>query len=181
MMKTRRVSTTFATTIAISLVLFAILGMMPNASAQSVGISNMTFSDTNPSDGDVVTISVTIFNNGTFPVSNITLTFYVDYGEIGNTTGINLEANSSSIQEINWTAESGTHTISAILSVNGIPLPNTEISSEIDVALGDVNTLIGALILIIAVVFIAPLAPSIFEKLKGQNSGRKRQEQTPKS
>ncbi|MCK4444604.1 MAG: hypothetical protein KAW09_08670, partial [Thermoplasmata archaeon] len=158
MMKTRRVSTTFATTIAISLVLFAILGMTPSASAQSVGTSNMTFSDTNPFDGDVVTISVTIFNNGTFPVSNITLTFYVDHGEIGNTTGINLEANSSSIQKIDWTAESGTHTIGAILSVNGMPVPDTEIGSEIDVALGEANTLIGALILIIAVVFITPLA-----------------------
>ncbi len=173
MMKTRYVNTTFAAAIAVGLVLLAILGMAPNASAQNVGISGMTFSSANPSDGDVITISVTVHNNATFPISNVTLAFYVDYVEIENVTGINLEANSSSNQEIDWTTESGTHTISAMLRVNDMPLPATEISSEIEVALGDPISLIGALILIVAVVFITPLVPSIFEKLKGQNSRRR--------
>lgn len=181
MMKTRLANTTFAVGIAVGLVLSVISGMVPNASAQNVGISDMTFSSANPSDGDVITISVTVHNNGTSPISNATLAFYVDYVEIENITGIVLEANGSSNQVIDWTAEGGTHTISAVLSVNGVPLPDTEISSEIEVALGDPNTLIGALILIVAVVFITPLVPSIFEKLRGQNSGRKQQVPNPKN
>ena len=181
MMKKKLVNSTFATAIVIGLVLSVVSGAIPNASAQNASISDITFSSANPSDGDEITLSVTIHNNATFPISNATLTFYVDHVVIDSISGIALEAKGSLDQAINWTAEGGTHTISAILSVNGMPLPDTEISLVIEVALGDPSTLVGALTLIVAFALITPLVPSIFEKLRGQNSGRNRRTSIAKS
>ena len=163
----------------VTVLAFTALLTMPFTSAQKmqepqidIYISDITFSNDEPADGDVITISATIVNNASFDVNNISISFYVDYEEIGNKTGINMEANGTAIQNIEWIAESGDHTISAILSIDDMALMDTQTSEDIFVTLGDISTLIYALLLIILIIFGTAVVPSILRRLKDGNSKR---------
>lgn len=179
---------TYTPIIIITLIFSAILGTISSAVAQNgnyqgpptgmestipIKITNITFSDDNPTEGDEITISSNVMNNGPTPIRNVTITFYRDYEELRNVTDITLEANSSTIVEITWLAEKWNHNISVMASIEDTPLKGTTTSKEIYVnakPIGDIFTLIYALILIILVVLGTTIVPSIFGKLIGEGS-----------
>ena len=159
-------------TVTIVLALSLLMVIIPSAGAENgympapdVEIDEISFSDDEPLEGDEITISITISNNEELmDVGNITLVLYIDYEEIENITDIDLEANESEIFEISWETESGTHNVTAMLMLDGMPV--TENYEELEVILGDVYTLIFAIIFIIVVVGGTILLPSIFGKMK---------------
>jgi len=138
-------------------------------SAPNIKITSIAFSDDEPVEGEEITIFATVLNNDSMPVSNITITFYVDFKAIGNVTDVTIKSNESIIVNITWVAEKWDHNISAMLSIGNAPLLNTQTGKDISVKvepIGDISSLVYALILIMTVVFGTAVVPSIFEKLK---------------
>ena len=139
-----------------------------------VEIIAIEFSNTNPIEGQKVTISVIIKNNNTMSVDNLTLSLYIDYELVYNFTGISLRGGELSTFNYTWDSKYGTHNITAIIAINGVPLRNTIVSEELEVELGDVNTLVITLVVEVLVVLITVVIPSIWTirggKLNGCNS-----------
>ena len=83
----------------------------PSTPAPHLQIESLSLSKLNPSDGDRVTISVTLKNTGNAPAENITVKIFVDgtlkdtidYGTIG--------PGAAATRSYNWTAIEGDHTI----------------------------------------------------------------------
>ncbi len=137
----------------------------PQTQPLDLAITNITITGGEIVEGDNVTTTATIFNNGSIPASNITLTIYLDYLEIWNNTGIAIDGNSSSSVCHAWTAETGNHNISAMLSVNGMPLPDTMTGWNLTVQaapIGDVPTLVAAL----GVMVLAMLLPTLTQSIR---------------
>jgi hypothetical protein len=140
---------------------------VPQTQPMALAITNIITTGGEIVEGDNVTTTVTILNNGSIPASNITLTLYLDYLEIWNNTGIAIDRNSSSSVSHAWTAETGIHNISAMLSINGMPLPDTRAGRNITVQaapIGDVPTLVAALGVVVLAVLLPTLAQSIRRK-----------------
>jgi hypothetical protein len=161
--------------------MLAIIGimLMPFAAAQQgpggqmdgpvpdIEITNIQFSDTNAIEGQEVTISVTIQNlNSTMAVSDITLSLYLDYAVVQNFTAIELGAGESATFNYIWTSESGTHNVTAVLSVDGITLPTTRVSEELPVALGDTPSLVLAIMVLALAIFVIAIIPGIIKKYR---------------
>ncbi|MBI4999915.1 MAG: hypothetical protein HZB92_00080 [Euryarchaeota archaeon] len=114
-----------------------------------------------------ITVTVMIFNNGSVAVSNISLMLYLDYEEIWNMTDISLDSNSYTNVSHTWVAEKGYHNVSAMLSINDMPLPSTRAGWNITVQaapVGDVTTLVAALGVIVLAVFLPTLVQSLHRK-----------------
>ena len=144
------------------------------ASTPDIKITSIAFSDDEPVEGEEITIFATVLNNDSMPVNNITITFYVDFKAMGNATDITIKANESIIVNITWVAEKWNHNISAILSIGNAPLLDTQTGKDIFVEaepIGDISSLVYALILIMAVVFGTAIVPSILEKVKTKGQG----------
>jgi hypothetical protein len=161
--------------------MLAIIGvlLMPLAAAQQgpgsqmmgavleIEITGIQFSDTNAIEGQDVTISVTIKNlNTTASASDITLSLYLDYEVVQNFTAIELGAGESKSFNYVWASDSGTHNVTAILMVNEMPLPETQVSSEIVVALGDTLSLVLAIMVLAVAIFVIAIIPSIITKYR---------------
>jgi len=167
----------FVTTIIIALAFSAILVTIPSISAENGGkqvsapdikITNISFSDDEPVEDEEITIYATILNNGSMPVSNITITFYVDLKAMGNATDITIKANESIIVNITWVAEKWNHNISAMVSIGDTPLMNTKIGKDVYVdakPIGNIQSLVLALIIIFIIVIGTSFMPSIWEVL----------------
>jgi len=174
----------FITTITMALAFSAILGTMPSTSAQNgdmqtqlpdIKITDITFSNEEPVEDEEITISANVLNNGSMPASNITITFFLDNEEIWNVTDLIIDANESMFVNITWMTEKWDHNISAMLSIDDVKLMNTMIGKYIYVEakpIGDIPSLIYALILIMMVVFGTAVVPSILRRLKDGNSKR---------
>lgn len=175
----------FGATVIIALTFSAALMTIPLISAEKGGkqvsapdikITNISFSDDEPVESEEITIFVTVLNNDSMSVSNITITFYVDFKAIGNVTDITIKANESIIVNITWVAEKWDHSISAMLSSGNVPLLDTLISKDVSVEakpVGDISSLVYALIFIMMVVFGTIVVPSIFEKVKTKGKWRR--------
>lgn len=141
-----------------------------------VTITNMTFSDIEPKEGDNITISVTVRNNESFPVTDLTirlvnLRLEQDISE----KQVSLEENDEKTFDFNWTAEGGSQTISALLMLTGLEEPIDRMSKEIWVEpkpIGDVYSPILALAFIFIVIFGSVVIPSILAFLKNKSSFR---------
>ena len=101
--------------------------------------SSLSFSDDNPSEGDVVEINVTIKLLGMNLTEPFAVTFYID--SISNTTAIDtIEVDNGSlimgiengynVKTTKWTATSGTHTIYVVVDANEI-IDESEEKNEI--------------------------------------------------
>ncbi len=138
------------------------LGTMPE-----LMITDILFSNSDTIEGQDVTISVTIQNvNTTVAVSNVTLSLYLDYEVVKNFTAIELGAGETVSFDYIWTSQSGTHNVTAVLSVGGIPLPTTQTSEDLTVALGDTLNLVLAIIVLALAVFVIAIIPSIITKYR---------------
>lgn len=162
------------TSIGILLVAFCVLlGAAGLSTAQTPGaqtlpdiqITDMDFSIDEPIKGNEMTITATVLNNGSIPLANITVAFLVDGAEIGNVTGITLAVNGTQTVSHVWIVEDGTHTISAMVEIKGMPLMDSTLSETLAVPVGDFTTLLLALAAIALTVLIVALVPSILGKL----------------
>lgn len=133
-------------------------------SQTTLKIVSLNFSDDNPMEDDEVIIYVEIINNGYVPVANITVSILLDNVIIKNITDISIAANGSKIIEYIWTSEAGYHNIAVVLNVGGMPLQDTKVNENIIVdkePIGDVPTLILAIISIFIFILIVVIVPSI--------------------
>lgn len=140
------------------------LGQELPSDLQNVGINSIAFSTDTPKEGDEITIFAEVVNNGALPVNDITVSIYVDSESIANTSSVAVEPNASMIIESKWTSEGGVHTITAIANVNGVP--TEPCSEEITIIIGDVPSLVMALLVVVGVVLLASISPSIVNRPK---------------
>ncbi len=137
------------------------------ALAQSgVHVSDIEFSNTEPIEGEEIVIRVTLFNNNSTAISNLTVVFFVDGEDIGNISGISMEANETRVLEQEWTAEGGTHNVSAIIQIGGEPIPFPAYWEEITVAIGDITSLLLVLAVIVLVIPGTALTPAILDRIR---------------
>ena len=149
------------------------LAQMPVAqpvSMPELEINEIEFSDVEPDEGDVVTISVTIANlNSTLPVDNVNVSLYIDFEVVHNFTGISLDAGESLTLKYDWTTESFTHNITVMTVFTGMPMQDSQVSAELYVEpepVGDVPTLLMALGVIGLAVLVIAVMPSIWGQIK---------------
>jgi len=135
---------------------------------QNVGVNSITFSTDTPKEGDKITIFAEVVNNGSLPVNDITVSVYVDSESIANTSSVTVEPNTSMIIESEWISEGGVHAITIIADVNGVP--TEPYSEEITVIIGDVPSLVMALLVVVGVVLLASISPSIVNRPKNNSS-----------
>ena len=164
---------------SIFLTLTMVAWIMPLAIAQSeevqdfpqqlqpnIEIIDISFSDSTPNEGEEIDMFTKILNNGSVSVSNITITVYVDGEEIDNISSVAIEANTSVTVESRWTSEGGTHAISATASIDGTPVTKEPYSEDITVTIGDVPSLMIALLIIGAAILGTSISPSIINRPK---------------
>ncbi len=149
-------------------------------------ITNLTFSKSEPKEGDNITISVNVSNNESFPIpneeipiQNLTLTL-IRFEENITERKISMEPKTNSTFDFEWKTVGGRQTITAFLSVETTDsnerVPLDEMSKEIWVEpepIGDVYSPILALAIIFLVVFGSVTIPSIIAFLTDKNSSRK--------
>ncbi len=164
-------------TLALMALLFGFM-LMPVASAQQMEppmqmpapeleVTAIELSNTDAIEGQEVTISITIENmNSTMAVDNITLSLYLDYEILQNFTDISLDGAESATYEFIWDSESGTHNVSAMLVIDEMPLPDTQISEELVVDLGDIGSIFIALVVLMLAVLIVITLPSLFAAMR---------------
>ncbi len=123
-----------------------------------------------PMQDDEVNVTATVLSDMLFPVANVTVVFLVDQREIGNVTDITLQPGVPEEATTVWVATAGTHVVTAIVSLNGIPLQESAASTEVYVEakpVGDVATLLYGLLAIALVVLGMATVPSIIFRLTG--------------
>ena len=137
---------------------------------KSLSIQQVSFSKNDPLEGENVNINAEIRNNKSIPVSNITITFMIDERILGNMSNISLGENSSKVIGMNWTAEKYSHVISVLISVNGQPLKETMVTSEIYIKPLPVGNLMTPAILIASlfiIILLIIVGLSIVEYING--------------
>jgi len=179
MMETKEIKKILITTIIMALLLSAILLTLPNTSAQNGGmqvppsqapikITELSFSDDEPLEDSEITIFATVLNIGATRVTNITLSFYLDYDVIRNVTEITINANESIIVNMTWVAEKWNHNISVMASIDDTPLKDSMVGKDIYVEakpIGDISSLVLALMIIFIIVIGTVFIPSIWMAL----------------
>lgn len=164
-------------TLALMAMLFGFM-LVPISSAQQmdqqiempapeVEIMTIEFSNTDAIEGQEVTITVTIENlNSTMAVDNITLSLYLDYEIVQNFTDISLAGEEFATYEYAWDSTSGTHNVSAMLVIDDAPLMDTMAYEELEVGLGDIGSILIALLVIALAVLLVAALPSVFAIIK---------------
>ncbi len=136
-----------------------------------VKVTNITFSNDNPEEGEEIIISATVWNNCAVDLTNITITFSYDMTVIKNITNLSIGAKENMTVNATWKAVKWRHRISVMASINGMPLKDSIMSKEITVEakpIGDIQSLVIALIFIGGMIFGTTIVPSIFGKLKSE-------------
>ncbi len=131
-----------------------------------VHVSDIEFSNTEPIEGEEIVIRVTLFNNNSTAISNLTVVFFVDGEDIGNISGISLEAYETRALEQEWTAEGGTHNVSVMMQIGGEPIPTPTYSEEITVTIGDITSLLLVLAVIVLVILGTAMTPAILDRIR---------------
>jgi hypothetical protein len=167
------------TILIISLIVFAGSGLlhvvaqgMPGSGQGAqfdLNITNIAFSDDNPMEGDEVTITATLVNNGTRAVEDVTVNFQLDQQAIGNVTGISIGAGETRDASIAWTAEKWGHSVTGVVIMGGNPLMNTALTVEIEVQaepIGDTASLFLVLGILALFIIAAIITPSIWFRIR---------------
>lgn len=132
-------------------------------------LKNLTFSDDEPMEDDEILITVIIAGNGT-PINNMTIIFTVDNMEVGKAAGQNILPNGSLELSVTWVARAGTHAVNVSALMEGAKAPVSLGGAEIQVeakSMGDIWTLIFALVGFGVLIMIATAFPGILHNLKG--------------
>ncbi len=117
-----------------------------------------------PMQDDEVNVTATVLSNMTVPVANVTVVFLVDMQEFGNVTNITLMPGEPEEATTVWAATAGTHTVTAVVYVKGIPLQDSAASIDVYVEakpVGDVATLLYGLLAIALAILGMAIVPSI--------------------
>jgi len=166
-----------APAVALILLLLTVLLAMPVAMADNGGgqppqmdisITDIGLSDPEPVQDDEVTVTATVVSNMTGPIHNVTVVFSVNRQVVGNVSGLTLMPGTPLEASINWTASTGINLVTAKVVVQGMPLDDSTASIEVYVEpkpVGDVSTLLYALLAIAIVVLGMAMGPSILSRL----------------
>ena len=123
-----------------------------------------------PMQDDEVNVTATVSSNMSVPVTDVTVVFLVDKQEIGNVTNVTLLPGGTEEATTVWVATAGTHVVTAMVYVNGIPLQESAASIDVYVEakpVGDVATLLYGLLAIALAVLWMAIVPSIVFRLTG--------------
>ena len=131
-----------------------------------VHVSDLEFSNTEPIEGEEIVIRVTLVNNNSTSISDLTVVFCVDGEDIGNISGISLGAQETRVLEQEWTAEGGIHNVSAMIQIGGELIPFPAYSEEIAVAIGDIASLLVVLAVILLLILGTALTPAILDRIR---------------
>ncbi|MBS3815965.1 MAG: hypothetical protein KGY76_00180 [Candidatus Thermoplasmatota archaeon] len=159
----------------------------PGQESFNITISNITFSKDNPREGDNITISLTITNNETIDLSNLTIVESVNVTLMHfediliSWTNFSLKSNSSETFDFFWKAESGIHTFTAVMTFNikllNMGLPMDRKTAVIDVtpeSIGNLYYPTAILLLISVVIFCAVISPAFFDRMTDRDSPREK-------
>jgi len=144
-------------------------GFPPFQELPQIKVTNISFSNDNPKEGQNVTITVVIFNNGTGDVPNVSLTIAYDYTNITTVANLTVPAKGNRTVEVTWKAIKFTHVMSAIPSLQGVPLTNAGMTKELAVAatpIGNAYVVFAALVVVLLVFLAAVAAPSVWEHMR---------------
>ncbi|MFW5945483.1 MAG: CARDB domain-containing protein [Candidatus Natronoplasma sp.] len=139
------------------------------ASQQEIIVEDIQLSDEEPMEGDNITISAQILNNGSKQVKNVTMIYYIDDFEIGNITGIQLNASQSKGKNISWEAQAGDYEVSVRISVGGKMIPDSKVSKEVSVEpepIGDVYSLLVSFVVILLMILTTIIIHSIRKSIR---------------
>ncbi|MFW5946521.1 MAG: hypothetical protein ACOCTN_06595 [Candidatus Natronoplasma sp.] len=151
-----------------------------------VTITNLTFSKSEPKEGENITISVTVRNNESFTIpdedfriKNLTITL-MRFEENITEKEISIEGETNATFNFTWKAVGGRQNITAFLSGerpdSNERIPLDDMSREIWIEpepIGDVYYPILALALIFVVIFGSVVIPSLVASLTDKSSTRK--------
>ena len=140
----------------------------PTPGSPPVYIERINFSNANPDENDEISIYGTLRNNMSREIPNITAIFLMDGKEIGNVSGLKIEANGSLVVEQTWRAEKYDHTVSVLVILNGQTLKDSQLSKTIYVEpapVGDLTTPILLLALLLSLILLTIISPSIVERI----------------
>ena len=98
-----------------------------------ITIAEIEFSDDKPMEDDEVTIFVTIKNNESFAIENISVIFLDNTDQLDIINGITIDGYQTLTVDYTWTAEKWDHKIGAMLSIEKTPLENTVTYKDISV------------------------------------------------
>ncbi len=138
-----------------------------------ISITNLTFSNPEPEEGEVIIISVTVRNNMAQRIDDLTLSL-MRFDQNITEKEISIGPEEEETFDFEWEAIGGTQTITAVLSaeVFGEEIRISVVSENIDVEpepLGDIYSPVLAMIFIFAVIFGSVLIPSIVASFSGKS------------
>ncbi|MEF8836190.1 MAG: CARDB domain-containing protein [Candidatus Thermoplasmatota archaeon] len=131
-------------------------------------VEDIQLSDEEPMEGDNITISALIRNNKS-EVNNVTMIYYIDSFEIGNITGIQLNAGESKWYNISWEAQAGDYDVSVVLKYRGMMIQENKLSKEVSVEpepIGDVYSLLVSFVVILLTVFVSIIIHSLRKSIR---------------
>lgn len=153
---------------------------MMQPQSPDVTITNLTFSENEPGEGENITIFVTLKNNESEVIDGLTIRL-MRFDKNITKKQISIEGENETTLEFEWKAVGGRQTITAVLSMKILnsdeSIPLDDMSREIWVEpepLGDIYSPLLALGFIFVVVFGSVLIPSIIASLTDKSSTRKR-------
>ncbi len=132
-------------------------------------VEDIELSDKDPMEGDNITISALIRNNESKPIENVTVIYYADSFEIGNITGVQLNASGSQWKNFSWEAQTGDYNVSVALKYRGMMIQGDKLSEEISVEpepIGDIYTLSISFIVILSTIFTTMVIHSIRKSIR---------------
>ena len=144
-------------------------GTPPFQELPPINVTNISFSNNNPKEGQNVTIFVVISNNGTSDVVGVSLTIAYDTTNITTKRDITVPANGTYMVNVTWKAIKFSHVIVAIPILQGVLLTNAKHTEPITVAanpIGNAYVVFAALMLVLLVFLAAVAAPSVWEHMR---------------
>ncbi len=140
-------------------------------SPRQIEIGGIQFSDNNPEAGDNISISATIYNDGSDPIDNLGIVYLVDNIKIGNINGIKVGSGGSSTYKISWEAEEGTHRINVVLKYKGVLIEEIGVGKNLYVEprpTGDLSSLLGSIGVILAFIFISMIVQGVIKTIRSE-------------
>jgi len=145
----------------------------------NVTITNLTFSENEPKEGDNITIHVTVRNNRTERIENLNISL-VRNNQNFTVRQVSINGTTTKTFYFYWEAEGGNQIFRANLSLempDGRILESEPSVKEIWVEpepIGDVYSPILALFLVFVIIFGSAVIPSLWSSLTDRNSSREK-------